>query len=70
MLAIFVIRVTYGDTHQLHLVEMMGFAGSTHPAYYRRSRRNPDETQAARCSGTLAARRAGRHLEAARWMSK
>ena len=21
------------DTHQLHLMEMMGFAGSTHPAY-------------------------------------
>src|ERR1700720_752848 len=22
------------DTHQLHLIKMMGFAGSTHPTYY------------------------------------
>jgi hypothetical protein len=22
------------DTHQLHLMEMMGFAGSTHPTYW------------------------------------
>src|SRR5467141_5305017 len=26
--------VERSDTHQLHLMEMMGFAGSTHPAYY------------------------------------
>src|SRR6266436_6777795 len=25
--------VERSDTHQLHLMEMMGFAGSTHPAY-------------------------------------
>jgi hypothetical protein len=24
------------DTHQLHLMETMGFAGSTHPMYYAR----------------------------------
>src|SRR5712675_3196489 len=39
--------VERSDTHQLHLMEMMGFAGSTHPTYCNDvgEHRSPDGAQ-------------------------